>query len=44
MLPQSIRDAALRELEAWAIRTFGSLDLIREEQHEFELKVFRFSH
>jgi ubiquinone/menaquinone biosynthesis C-methylase UbiE len=41
-LPQSIRERALRDLAAWAIETFGSLDLAREERHEFELKVFRF--
>jgi ubiquinone/menaquinone biosynthesis C-methylase UbiE len=41
-LPAPIKDAALRRLAAWATATFDSLDCVFSEQHEFELRVFRF--
>jgi ubiquinone/menaquinone biosynthesis C-methylase UbiE len=41
-LPDSIRAPAMRQLEAWAIVTFGSLAREFIEPHSFELQVFRF--
>jgi ubiquinone/menaquinone biosynthesis C-methylase UbiE len=41
-LPKLIQNEALRMLEFWAAETFGSLDATFREQHEFELKVFKF--
>jgi ubiquinone/menaquinone biosynthesis C-methylase UbiE len=42
MLPKSIQDEALGMLESWAADKFGSLDAAFKEQHEFELKVYKF--
>ena len=41
-LPTSIKEAALSQLRTWAIATFGSLDVVFTEKHEFELQVFKF--
>ncbi len=41
-LPEAIKDDALRDLNAWAAATFGSLDAAFTEKHAFELLVFRF--
>jgi SAM-dependent methyltransferase len=41
-LPEAIRDEALGKLGAWAADTFGSLDAVHPERHEFELELFRF--
>jgi ubiquinone/menaquinone biosynthesis C-methylase UbiE len=41
-LPAPVKDAALRQLAAWATATFDSLDTVFSERHEFELHVFRF--
>src|SRR5207248_206442 len=42
MLPESVKEGALRKLEAWAGATFGSLDAVSSERHEFELRVYKF--
>jgi ubiquinone/menaquinone biosynthesis C-methylase UbiE len=41
-LPDAIKDDALRDLNAWAAATFGSLDAAFTERHAFELLVFKF--
>ena len=41
-LPESMRARAMRQLEAWALVTFGSLTRDFAEPHSFELQVFRF--
>lgn len=41
VLPESTRNEALAQLEAWALEKFGSLEAIFEEQHQFELQVFK---
>ena len=41
-LPDAIKDDALRDLNAWAAATFGSLDAAFTEKHAFELLVFKF--
>jgi ubiquinone/menaquinone biosynthesis C-methylase UbiE len=41
-LPEAVKDEALQKLAAWAAATFGSLDSVSAERHEFELKIFRF--
>ncbi len=41
-LPEAIREEALGRLGAWAADTFGSLDAVHPERHEFELEFFRF--
>lgn len=41
-LPAPIKEAALAELRSWAIATFGSLDVVFTEKHQFELQVFKF--
>jgi ubiquinone/menaquinone biosynthesis C-methylase UbiE len=43
MLPDSVKEEALRKLGAWAEATFGSLDAVVSEQHAFELLVFKFT-
>ncbi len=42
VLPLPAKDDALRKLSTWAAKTFGSLDAISSERHEFELRVFTF--
>lgn len=42
VLPEPVKDEALRTLRAWAVTSFGSLDAISSEQHVFELRVFTF--
>jgi ubiquinone/menaquinone biosynthesis C-methylase UbiE len=42
MLPEPVKEEALRELAAWAVTTFGSLDAVFSERHTFELQVFKF--
>jgi ubiquinone/menaquinone biosynthesis C-methylase UbiE len=42
MLPEPVKEEALRKLEAWAGATFGSLDAVSSERHEFELQVYKF--
>ena len=44
VLPEPVKDAAMRALGAWAIATFGSLDAVTSERHTFELRVFTFPH
>jgi ubiquinone/menaquinone biosynthesis C-methylase UbiE len=41
-LPEPTKEEALRRLGKWAVATFGSLDRIHSEQHEFELRAFKF--
>jgi ubiquinone/menaquinone biosynthesis C-methylase UbiE len=41
-LPPAIKEAALAKLGDWAATRFGSLDTVRSERHEFELRIFRF--
>lgn len=41
-LPEAIREEALGRLGDWAADTFGSLDAVHPERHEFELELFRF--
>jgi ubiquinone/menaquinone biosynthesis C-methylase UbiE len=41
-LPEPVKDEALQKLAAWAAETFGSLDSVSAERHQFELKIFRF--
>lgn len=42
VLPLPAKDDALRKLGTWATKTFGSLDAIFSERHEFELRDFTF--
>lgn len=42
VLPEPVKEAALRTLRAWAATTFGSLDAVSSERHVFELRVFTF--
>jgi ubiquinone/menaquinone biosynthesis C-methylase UbiE len=41
-LPQSIQEAALARLRAWAVTNFASVSARCEEQHSFELSIFEF--
>ena len=41
-LPQDVKARALRDLGAWAVTAFGSLDQAFDEPHTFELEIFRF--
>ena len=42
LLPEPIKDKAMRRLSAWASREFGSLDAGTMERHTFELRLFTF--
>jgi hypothetical protein len=42
VLPDAVKDEALRRLGQWAHVTFGSLDAETREQFEFELQIFKF--
>jgi len=42
MLPEPVKEEALRKLDAWADATFGSLDAVFSERHVFELRVLKF--
>jgi ubiquinone/menaquinone biosynthesis C-methylase UbiE len=41
-LPPPIKEQALHQLRAWAIKKFTSLDAAFHERHSFELRIFRF--
>jgi hypothetical protein len=41
-LPPPIKEQALHQLRAWAIKKFTSLDAVFHERHSFELRIFRF--
>jgi hypothetical protein len=41
-LPAPLKMQALRELGAWAVATFGSLDAAASEPHAFALQIFKF--
>jgi ubiquinone/menaquinone biosynthesis C-methylase UbiE len=43
-LPQATKTQAMRELGAWAVAQFGSLDSIMSEQHAIALDVFTLAH
>ncbi|HMH52962.1 MAG TPA: class I SAM-dependent methyltransferase [Candidatus Acidoferrum sp.] len=42
LLPEPVKDEAMRRLSAWAAREFGSLDAPSTERHAFELRTFAF--
>ena len=42
VLPEPVKEEALRKLSAWAVATFGSLDAVCSEPFVFELRVFTF--
>lgn len=42
VLPEPVKEEALRTLRGWAVTTFGSLDAVSSERHVFELRVFTF--
>jgi hypothetical protein len=42
MLPATIKTEILEKLSAWAAKSFGSLDAVFAEKHEFELRAFKF--
>jgi ubiquinone/menaquinone biosynthesis C-methylase UbiE len=42
VLPEPVKEEALRQLGDWAVETFGSLDAVCSEPHAFELRVFKF--
>jgi ubiquinone/menaquinone biosynthesis C-methylase UbiE len=42
MLPATVKAEVLEKLSAWAAKSFGSLDAVFTEQHEFELRAFKF--
>jgi ubiquinone/menaquinone biosynthesis C-methylase UbiE len=41
-LPEPIKEEALGKLGAWAAATFGSVDAVFSERHQFELRIFKF--
>ena len=41
-LPPAVRDDALRQLAAWAVEQYGSLDARFTETHRFTLRIFTF--
>lgn len=41
-LPATAKTEVLEKLSAWAAKSFGSLDAVFTEKHEFELRAFRF--
>jgi hypothetical protein len=42
MLPATVKTEVLEKLSAWAAKSFGSLDAVFTEKHEFELRGFKF--
>jgi ubiquinone/menaquinone biosynthesis C-methylase UbiE len=42
LLPEPVKDEAMRRLSAWAVGEFGSLDASTMERHAFELLFFTF--
>jgi ubiquinone/menaquinone biosynthesis C-methylase UbiE len=42
MLPATVKSEILEKLSDWAAESFGSLDAVFTEQHEFELRAFKF--
>jgi ubiquinone/menaquinone biosynthesis C-methylase UbiE len=42
VLPEPVKEEALRTLRVWAVTTFGSLEAVSSERHVFELRVFTF--
>jgi hypothetical protein len=42
MLPDTVKAEVLEKLSAWAAKSFGSLDAVFTEKHEFELRAFKF--
>jgi ubiquinone/menaquinone biosynthesis C-methylase UbiE len=41
-LPVAVKTEVLERLSAWAAGSFGSLDAVFTEKHEFELRAFKF--
>jgi ubiquinone/menaquinone biosynthesis C-methylase UbiE len=41
-LPATVKTEILEKLSAWAEKSFGSLDAVFTENHEFELRAFKF--
>jgi hypothetical protein len=41
-LPAALKTEILEELSVWAAKSFGSLDAVFTEKHEFELRAFKF--
>jgi ubiquinone/menaquinone biosynthesis C-methylase UbiE len=42
MLPAAVKSEVLEKLSIWAAKSFGSLDAVFPEIHEFELRAFQF--
>jgi ubiquinone/menaquinone biosynthesis C-methylase UbiE len=42
MLPAAVKCEVLEKLSVWAAKSFGSLDAVFTETHEFELRAFKF--
>jgi ubiquinone/menaquinone biosynthesis C-methylase UbiE len=42
MLRAAVKTEVLEKLSAWAVESFGSLDAVFTEKHEFELRAFKF--
>jgi ubiquinone/menaquinone biosynthesis C-methylase UbiE len=42
MLPAAVKSEVLEKLSVWAAKSFGSLDAVFTERHEFELRAFKF--
>ncbi len=42
LLPEPVKDEAMRRLSAWAMGEFTSLDAATRERHAFELRLFTF--
>jgi ubiquinone/menaquinone biosynthesis C-methylase UbiE len=42
LLPPTVKTEVLEKMSAWAAASFGSLDAVFTERHEFELRAFTF--
>jgi ubiquinone/menaquinone biosynthesis C-methylase UbiE len=42
MMPATVKTEVLEKLSSWATKSFGSLDTVFTEKHEFELRTFKF--
>jgi ubiquinone/menaquinone biosynthesis C-methylase UbiE len=43
-LPATVKVEIIENMSAWAAKSFGSLDAVFTEKHEFELRAFKFEH
>ena len=41
-LPATVKVEIIEKMSAWAAKSFGSLDAVFTEEHEFELRAFKF--